>query len=510
MDSATPETADSFWGEIFDEDEDREHMPKLSMAAAIARELASDGEDLFESDGEANLADDGPGNPVSDDDDAYLEIEGLLAQEALKHRKVEVGELAVDPPDRKDEEDTCTMEGDEDGREEDAKSNSSSSSSSSSSPSTKALVVNDAAVDRLDPSGTDGQEKNASWEALCKALGKDEEDEGEDVDEEKDVDEENEEEEEKEEKEEEEEEKEVVAGSQELGAESPKQEEGDDEESDSSSSSSSSAKAPASEPAEAARISDGASLLDLLGGTAKNAEAPQNDMKVDDTLEKEDPQVRLAKLEDRMVGDLEKLPIGPKRIARVAQLHQWLLSKVESSTPVCGALLDKAEVTAISARLRAECCRARAVKAASKRALPEVHDRVVPVPSTPPEIGDLEDEVVSEFRHQETDATPDHRTRRPGVSSLRGGRQWETEHRISFRGARKIARVVNIQSHRDVEDLWFSTPGQHVECDWCERGFAQVLGKLQGAKGRPQFAQPEFVCHSCNEEFEHAEDNMED
>merc|ERR1712136_368635 len=141
---------------------------------------------------------------------------------------------------------------------------------------------------------------------------------------------------------EEEEEKEVVVGSQELGAESPK-EEGDDEESDSSSSSSSSAKAPASEPAEAARISDGASLLDLLGGTAINAEALQNDMKVDDTLEKEDPQVRLAKLEDRMVGDLEKLPIGPKRIARVAQLHRWLLSKVESSTPVCGALLDKAE-----------------------------------------------------------------------------------------------------------------------------------------------------------------------
>merc|ERR1719434_262175 len=93
--------------------------------------------------------------------------------------------------------------------------------------------------------GQTDRKKNASWEALCKALGKDEEDEGEDVDEEKDVDEENEEEEEKEEKEEEEE-KEVVVGSQELGAESPKQEEGDDEESDSSSSSSSSAKAPAS------------------------------------------------------------------------------------------------------------------------------------------------------------------------------------------------------------------------------------------------------------------------
>lgn len=47
------------------------------------------------------------------------------------------------------------------------------------------------------------------------------------------------------------------------------------------------------------------------------------------------------------------------------------------------------------------------------------------------------------------------------------------------------------------DDLWYTNPGQSIACTYCEGEFEQADGKLVGAPGRSQFAQCDFVCHTC-------------
>lgn len=60
--------------------------------------------------------------------------------------------------------------------------------------------------------------------------------------------------------------------------------------------------------------------------------------------------------------------------------------------------------------------------------------------------------------------------------------------------------VVAIESHR-YDELWYINAGSHLECDWCMGECTQISGQLQGAEGRSQFAQCEFVCLSCLEQY---------
>merc|ERR1711879_29566 len=61
------------------------------------------------------------------------------------------------------------------------------------------------------------------------------------------------------------------------------------------------------------------------------------------------------------------------------------------------------------------------------------------------------------------------------------------------------------------EDLWYTNPGQQVQCSWCEIAYPQAGGQLLGAESRSVFAQNDFVCHccllSCSEGVGNAEDS---
>merc|ERR1711920_406193 len=58
------------------------------------------------------------------------------------------------------------------------------------------------------------------------------------------------------------------------------------------------------------------------------------------------------------------------------------------------------------------------------------------------------------------------------------------------------ANVVPIVNHRGY-DLWFTMPGQQVECSKCESLYPQVFGRLCGAEGRSQMSQTDFICINC-------------
>lgn len=78
----------------------------------------------------------------------------------------------------------------------------------------------------------------------------------------------------------------------------------------------------------------------------------------------------------------------------------------------------------------------------------------------------------------------------------------ERVQRISFSGpledsdADLVANVIKIVNHRG-HDLWYTNPGQQVECSWCDSMYPQVFGRLSGAEGRSQMSQPDFICINC-------------
>merc|ERR1711959_879357 len=97
---------------------------------------------------------------------------------------------------------------------------------------------------------------------------------------------------------------------------------------------------------------------------------------------------------------------------------------------------------------------------------------------------------------------PRHRDMLAGPSRLRVRRQSSRRMRqtggLSFLDGGSIESVVMVKSHCE-EDLWYINPGQRVACTWCGEVGPQLGGRLQGAPGRPAFAQREFVCRACLE-----------
>jgi hypothetical protein len=90
---------------------------------------------------------------------------------------------------------------------------------------------------------------------------------------------------------------------------------------------------------------------------------------------------------------------------------------------------------------------------------------------------------------------PLHRTAIPQRSKLKSSGSRAVSMRISHDGSRSTIDIESCKAH--LEQLWFVQPGQIVECDRCGNRTPQHGGSLQGASGRSQFAQNEFVCHSC-------------
>lgn len=136
-------------------------------------------------------------------------------------------------------------------------------------------------------------------------------------------------------------------------------------------------------------------------------------------------------------------------------------------------------------------------------AAPEAVPEAIPQPQTPqeepPEQPDLSENLP---RHRILSA--------PAVSNLRQrSRNLRTAVRrsVSFHKAdvpdsyllddgTGLRAIHHLLSFRD-QELWFFNPGACVECGYCGCVCPQAFGKLCGGAGRSQFAQTEFVCHSC-------------
>lgn len=249
----------------------------------------------------------------------------------------------------------------------------------------------------------------------------------------------------------------------------------DQPDSDSSDSDSSDSTSASSGKAVAA-ISDGSSLLDLLGSGSNPplADAAYVPVVQDEEAEGSSP---AELLEQKLTGDLAKL--GPKkRAARLAQLSKWLWERLRLSSLPSG-LDDVHEVEALILRLAGE------------------PGEDVPQPSTPPrkvqhKSGGVARRPCAEPRHREPEQEP----LWPILS------EHPQHHGLSARFAKKkaLCEITPVQSFRE-EDLWFQNPGQFVSCDWCGNEVPQSFGNLQGAEGQSTFSQCEFVCFTCIGEY---------
>ncbi|CAE8588103.1 unnamed protein product [Polarella glacialis] len=164
--------------------------------------------------------------------------------------------------------------------------------------------------------------------------------------------------------------------------------------------------------------------------------------------------------------------------------------------------------------------------------VPRTPEESLPAPFTPQELSlscDESEEAMPLPGGASRSAVPQHRSAPyPAQSSLKRNGSLKQEARgelgISFvRGSSflddvdKIAclAVIPVESHRGL-DLWFQSPGQTVQCGWCEEHLPQAQGRLLGGEGRSQFAQTDFVCHHCeaacsqSQWYEKTEDAEED
>jgi len=55
-----------------------------------------------------------------------------------------------------------------------------------------------------------------------------------------------------------------------------------------------------------------------------------------------------------------------------------------------------------------------------------------------------------------------------------------------------------ITRYRGFDELWFKEAGQATHCDQCERWLHPASGTLQGAPGKPLYAQFRWVCYECD------------
>eukprot|EP00929_Paragymnodinium_shiwhaense_P124053 TRINITY_DN9890_c0_g1_i1.p1 TRINITY_DN9890_c0_g1~~TRINITY_DN9890_c0_g1_i1.p1 ORF type:complete len:745 (-),score=276.19 TRINITY_DN9890_c0_g1_i1:208-2442(-) len=89
----------------------------------------------------------------------------------------------------------------------------------------------------------------------------------------------------------------------------------------------------------------------------------------------------------------------------------------------------------------------------------------------------------------------------PGKGCLKASHRFHGRQRRrpedAFHG-HQVEKQYLVDSLRSAgEALWFQQPGAMVKCDHCGLEVAQAQGRLQGAEGKSQFAQCEFVCGSC-------------
>eukprot|EP00439_Symbiodinium_sp_Y106_P060124 s136_g8.t2 len=145
-------------------------------------------------------------------------------------------------------------------------------------------------------------------------------------------------------------------------------------------------------------------------------------------------------------------------------------------------------------------------------AVQEAVCEAIPQPQTPqeepPEQADLSENMP---RHRILSA--------PAVSNLRQrSRNMRTAVRrsVSFHKAdvpdsdllddgTGLRAIHHLLSFRD-QELWYFNPGAAVECGYCQQVCPQAFGKLCGGAGRSQFAQTDFVCHTCSMQMEQDQD----
>jgi len=127
----------------------------------------------------------------------------------------------------------------------------------------------------------------------------------------------------------------------------------------------------------------------------------------------------------------------------------------------------------------------------------EEPDTSLPQPCTP------QDPLQSKEGAEAYD--PQHRELpQPSQSSLRASGGEPRELKVTFLDDETVdssnfLHVINVISYKH-SDLWYTSPGQFVQCGWCEQYVPQALGRLHGDEGASQLAQPDFVCNKCLEE----------
>jgi len=279
---------------------------------------------------------------------------------------------------------------------------------------------------------------------------------------------------------------------------------GSDTESDASSSSSSSSAAPGA-------ISDGTSLLDLVS-TAGGPDPAPAARRVPAANGSGPHSAAERALEIKLTADLGRLPkTGRQRAGRFRQLSQWVRGK-GTSEGFAGTKLSKAQVEALLSRVSKRLgglpvppavAASAGVQGAGLRSKAANGQVSVGVGKHAPKGALVPSDRKPDSCNRPGFAVPRHRDLPPpGRSSLSGGRRRPAGRggphgSVSFEeDADALARVFGIVSHR-YNDLWFENPGQHVACNWCGDEFSQACGRLQGADGRSQFAQNQFVCHPC-------------
>lgn len=262
------------------------------------------------------------------------------------------------------------------------------------------------------------------------------------------------------------------------------------------------------EPAEVSgeEISDGSSLLALLGSPG-------------DVLPERLPKSMVSELEQALLKDLRNQPTGAERLARAHHLGRWLKTKV-------GCRLKGAPGAAVTTSgvaqppvLAAEDAKAMAIRlvgdagGTEREALAgwskwpgsgSVDSKAAATPAPlPAEDAWDEDESDYYYQPQHRESVPERSIlkRRPKPKGKKRPRPESSGRTITMPRKKRLLRdVYEIESFRTL-DLWFTCPGSEVVCDWCLCPGPQMGGRLQGADLRSQFAQCEFVCYVCLRAF---------
>jgi len=201
--------------------------------------------------------------------------------------------------------------------------------------------------------------------------------------------------------------------------------------------------------------------------------------------------------ERRISEQLEQVPVGPERYQKLEQIYKAVHGR--SST----LKFAPGELDAVFQRLRD-----RIEKPASEEPPPAgipggdaALETDVAAPRTPSDFGGVAEAFDEPYRNPASPGPKHRELPPPARSCLRGSRlgpsALASRRRITF-GQERPVEVVPILNWRSAgEMLWFANPGQQVCCDRCESIGSQMSGQLSGARGRSQFSQPEFLCHSC-------------